>query len=113
MKLSRFLVLLVIGVGLGQPAGAAEPDCSWWQTHWHPRSQRCPCCPDDYCPKALPPHPCPVSRCGPDDYCPKPQPATCPYNYCGVNDYCPKACPIVLPPCYPPWYTCGCPKANP
>jgi hypothetical protein len=113
MRQSRFLLLLVVSVGLGQGARAAEPACGWWQFLRQPLSRHCPCCPDDYCPKAFPPETCRVSSCGPDDYRPKPQPVTCPYPYCGVDDYCRKACPIPLPACYPPWYTCGCPKGNP
>jgi hypothetical protein len=113
MRQSLFLVLLFVAAGLGQRAGAAEPACCWWQSLWPPLSRHCPCCLDDYCPKAYPPNPCPVPCCGPDDYCAKPLPLTCPAKYCGVNDYCRKACPIVLPSCYPSWYTCGCPEGKP
>src|SRR5438128_6999204 len=107
MRPYRLLVLLVVGFGLCERANGVEPGCEWWRALWHPLRQPGPCCPDDCCPKALPHVACPVSCCGPNDYCPKPLPITCPLKYCGVDDYCSKACAILLPSCYPPWYTCG------
>jgi len=106
MKPIQFLVILLASLGLCHEARAAEPACDWWQSLWHPLSRPQPCCPDDYCPKPLPCAP-PVSCRGPNDYCPKPLPTTCPAKCFGPDDYCPKKCPIFLPPCYPPWYTCG------
>jgi hypothetical protein len=111
--LTSFLLALAVGAGAGPWAGAAEPGGGWWQFLCGSTSRQCPCCPDDYHPKTLPPNPCLVPSGGPNDYCAKTQPVTYPYSYCGVDDYCRKTCPIVLRPCYPPWYTCGAPHTSP
>jgi len=105
--MNRWLTPLVATFALCRGVRAAEPCCHWWQTLCHPLSQPRPCCPDDYCLKPLPHAPCPVCNRGPDDYCSKPLAISHPLKYASVDDYCPKKCPILLPPCYPPWYTCG------
>ena len=100
-------LLVLAGLGLCGPSGAGEPCCSCkgWPC-WDLR-RPCPCCPNDYCPKKLPPVPCRVKCCCPDDYCPKRLPIPCPLKYCGPDDYCCKPCPPVPLPCAPPWFTCG------
>jgi hypothetical protein len=102
-------VVAALGLGPGGMAPGAEPQCRWrpWRWPWSTPHPPCPCCPDDCCPKKLAPCPPRVSSHAPDDYCPKTLPCVCPVKCCGKDDYCPKPCRIYLPPCYPPWYTCG------
>jgi hypothetical protein len=107
MRSFLFAVLVVAGLGACSSVQGTEPEYPWWWP-WRCPNQRCPCCPDDYCPK-IRPLTCPVTCFGSDDYCPKPRPVTLPLKYCGVDDYCPKPRPVVLP-CYPPWYTCPAPE---
>jgi hypothetical protein len=65
-------------------------------------------CPDDYCPKQLPPVPCVNNSGWLMDYCPKPLPAApCPTPPGCVNDYDPKWCPIYLGVGAGPSYRCG------
>jgi hypothetical protein len=115
---------LVIGLGTGGTAGGWEEPpgangrgvgwitpCGyrWWP--WSTCHPPCPCCLDDYCPKKLPPCPPRTASHAPDDYCPNALPHVTGVKCGWVDDYCPKPCCIWLPPCPPPWYTCG-PQAN-
>ena len=104
-----WLVLGLLALGLCGMAQGAEPGCRWrpWPWPWATPHPPCPCCPDDYCPKKLPPCPPRVCSHAPDDYCPKKLPCVRGVKCCGKDDYCPKPCRIYLPLCYPPWYTCG------
>jgi hypothetical protein len=106
MKLSSFLVVVLIGLLLCRQAAAEGHDGAWWLSVWRSVRKPCPCCPDDYCGKPQPAA-CVVTCFGADDYHPKPLPGAKPLPCCGVDDYCPKPYSFFLPPCYPPWYTCS------
>jgi hypothetical protein len=85
--LGRVAVAMFLGSGISAPA-AERPGNGTADRG----SVGCPspllfCCPDDYCPKPLPPVTCPpCGRC--NDYCKKPLPQVCrlpcgkPDNYC-------------------------------
>ena len=98
-------VLPALGLGLGGVAQGGEPGCPWWP--WSTPHPPCPCCSDDYRAKKLPPCPPRVSSHAADDYGRKALPCVTPVKCFGRDDYCAKPWRIPLPPCYPPWYTCG------
>jgi hypothetical protein len=102
-------LLLAPSLSLGDTAQSAEPACRCWPWTWSWKSPhpQCPCCPNDYCPKKAPPCPSWVESHAPDDYCPKTLPHVSGVKCLGEDEYCSKPCPICLPPCPPPWYTCG------
>ena len=109
-----FVVVVVLGVGLGrcEAARGAGPGGRLWPWPWCSPHPACPCCPDDYGRKTLPP--CPPQVCGhaPDDYCRKALPRVVPVKCFGQDDYCRKSSRIWLPPCYPPWYICSPPHGG-
>src|SRR5947209_5043077 len=110
MKWIGLAAVLLISLGLHRRVVAEEQDCRWWLRQWRALRQPCPCCPDDYCKKPLPAV-CPAHWEGCNDYDKKPLPLVHPLEYCGPDDYCKKKYPCV-PPCYPPWYTCGAPAGG-
>jgi hypothetical protein len=98
-------VLRALGVAVAVVA-IAGPARAGWRDWWY-CTKPCPSCPDDYCPKPLPPVPCPGWTCAPDDYCPKRLPCARPVTCFRADDYSAKPCPITAPRCPPPWYSCG------
>jgi len=108
MKLRLFAGVLAFSCISAASASGAGLDCFSFSLFSRTGRRDCRNCPDDYCAKPMPILPCPQKYCGVDDYCRKPPPALpCPQRYRGPDDYCAKPCDIRLPPCDPPWYTCG------
>jgi hypothetical protein len=111
MRSMAVVVLLAVALALSGKAQDVQPGSRWWPWPWRNQHRLCPCCPNDYCFKKMPPCPTRVFSHAPDDYCPKRLPCVKGVKCGGPDDYCHKPCPIFVLPCYPPWYTCGDPVA--
>ncbi len=100
-------LVLALSLSLATNAHGGEPDGSAWSWFSWCHHPECPTCPDDYCPKQLPPCPPWVTSHTPDDYCLKKLPCIAPVKCFGDDDYTRGPWRECLPVCAPAWYMCG------